>query len=654
MKTLACALLILTFPLYVHAQKPITVMDWKTDVTLNTYLVQEMQEQYAVRQASFQQALRSKPAALQYIRSVRERFRSLLPKFPARTPLQAEISGRISKEEYSIEKLVYQSFPGHHVTANLYLPAGKGPFPAVLFFCGHEDVSKATQSYQQTAISLARNGFVVMVIDPISQSERHQLTSPEGKPLTRGGTTEHTLLNASSNLLGGSTPADQLWDNVRGLDYLLTRSEVDPQNIGCLGNSGGAIQAIYFAGFEERIKAVAVCSFLMQRERTLELTGASDGCSHMPGEGAKRLEMADLLAAAAPRPILVLAGKYDFIDYTGTVAATKELEQLYRASGNPGRVQFFSVEDGHGLSQPKREVAVSFFSQWLKGKHVQVKEKAAETLTDKELFATKTGTVNTAFREVSLVDRNAAQYQALEGERNQWLQKEGKWEQQLRQFWGLGQEHKPQAERKEGAFRNNLYYQRVILRREGEVPMPALYLAPAEKPSKVIVWLHEGGKQKLADSIALLQQYLGEGAAVVLSDLRGMGETEDRADANDPKYYNREYRNAMLALHIGRSLPVQRTADVETVLYWVADQWKGLPVELHASGAAAIPSLQATVLHQEVRSLNLYQTIRSYKEMLDQPLLRHWYSYVIPGVLSRYDLPQLVGLAGRSRIAYHQ
>ncbi len=78
---------------------------------------------------------------------------------PASTPLNARVTGRIQRIDYTVEKVIYESRPGHHVTSNLYLPAGKGPFPAVLIFCGHEMTSKATVSYQETAILFAANGY---------------------------------------------------------------------------------------------------------------------------------------------------------------------------------------------------------------------------------------------------------------------------------------------------------------------------------------------------------------------------------------------------------------------------------------------------------------------------------------------------------------
>ena len=70
----------------------------------------------------------------------------------------------------------------------------------------------------------------------------------------------------------------------------------------------------------------------------------------------------------------------------------------------------------------------------------------------------------------------------------------------------------------------------------------------------------------LRDSAARLAAYQRQGTAVLLADLRGLGETTDPAAFNDPKYYNQEYRDALLTLHLGRPLLAQRVADVGSLL----------------------------------------------------------------------------------------
>jgi len=383
--------------LKVYAQKQYNVLDWKTDVSLNTYLVQQMHQQYDERRTNFNEALKTKAKTLAYINNVKQKAKKVFGQLPRKAGLNPIITGIIEQDGYRIEKIVYQSFENHHVTANLYVPNAKGIFPAVLLFCGHEDVSKATESYQKTAILLAKNGFVVFVIDPISQSERVQLTDETGKSLTRGSTTEHTLLNLSSNLLGTSVAAYELFDNQRGLDYLVTRKEVDTAKIGVVGNSGGGMQTIYFAAIDDRLKAMVPCSYLASRENTLATTGAADGCAQIPNEGAALLEMSDFLIAAAPKPTLVLAGRYDFIDYNGTLQSFEDLKKVYNGIGQPEKVSLYTYNDGHGISKPKREKAVQWFRKWFYNDDKIIVEPELKILTDQELFASEKQRVNVSF-----------------------------------------------------------------------------------------------------------------------------------------------------------------------------------------------------------------------------------------------------------------
>ena len=72
-------------------------------------------------------------------------FLAALGPMPARTPLNARTVGEIDGDGFQIEKVVFESQPGHLVPANLYLPTGDGPFPAVVVPCGHSQSGKAAQ-----------------------------------------------------------------------------------------------------------------------------------------------------------------------------------------------------------------------------------------------------------------------------------------------------------------------------------------------------------------------------------------------------------------------------------------------------------------------------------------------------------------------------
>jgi dienelactone hydrolase len=635
----------LLFSLSSFAQKEFRILDWKTEYTLNNQLMQQMLGQYDHRMERFQEALSSKQSLQAYIKSVREKFIKLLGDRPPLSPLNASITGTLRRDGYRIEKIVYESFAQHHVTTNLYIPDGKGPFPAVLFFCGHEDVSKATESYQKTAILFAKNGFVVFVIDPISQSERHQLTDSTGRPLTRGGTTEHTLINASSNIVGTSTAAYELWDNVRGLDYLVTRKEVDTSRIGCTGNSGGGMQTIYFAAYDQRIKVIAPCSYLASRERTLELSGPPDGCAIIPGEGAMELEMVDYLIAAAPKPVVVLAGRFDFIDYNSTLFAFNDLKTVYQVLGVPGKAQLFVYDDGHGISQPKRQAVVDWFKISLMNSRV-IKETPVTVATDKELFATTSGQVNTEYKnEVTVFDRNRALADSFARSRES-FKKLPKAAQAKKIFDLLGlvmDDEDIRAENVGDITNNNIRFSRLIVRKYGQVPIPVLVVYPSTV-KKVIAWFHPEGKHVIADSASLIKEYLDKGIALVIPDIRGVGELEDKAELNDPKYYNREYRNAMIALHIGKPLVGQRTGDILTVMQFIEsdEKLKAAPVEVHSQGMLSLSAIHAALFTDKIASVNIHDRILSFESILENPLQKNSYSLVIPGVLKYYNLADLL------------
>src|SRR5699024_2875029 len=142
-------------------------------------------------------------------------------------------------------------------------------------------------------------------------------------------TTEHTLLASGANLVGTNVVAYELWDNKRGLDYLCSLPIVDTSRLGCLGNSGGGTQTAYFIPRDPRIKVAAVASYVTRRERTLLLLGPQDGCQWLPEESKYGLDISDFLLMFAPKPMLILAGKYGFVDYGGTEDVYQELKHFY-------------------------------------------------------------------------------------------------------------------------------------------------------------------------------------------------------------------------------------------------------------------------------------------------------------------------------------
>lgn len=644
----------------IYAQKQYNVLDWKTDVSLNTYLVQQMHQQYNERRNNFNKALKTKSQTLSYVNTVKQKAKEIFANLPKKAALNAQITGVVEQDAYRVEKIVYQSFENHHVTANLYVPNENRKFPAVLLFCGHEDTSKATESYQKTAILLAKNGFVVFVIDPISQSERVQLTDKNGKSLTRGSTTEHTLLNLSSNLLGTSVAAYELFDNQCGLDYLVGRKEVDFAKIGVMGNSGGGMQTIYFAAIDDRVKAIIPCSYLASRENTLATTGAADGCAQIPNEGAELLEMSDYLIAAAPKPTLVLAGRYDFIDYNGTLQSFDDLQKVYQSLGHPQKVSLYTYDDGHGISKPKREKAVQWLKKWFYNDDRVITEPELKTLTAEKLFASATSKVNLSYpNEVTVQDKNRLLFDEYTNSRSNFAkrsldEKRNAIEKLLNIDLETRKTHREEVGQVKGKFAT---FHKVIIRQDNEIPLPALIYYPPKPVKKVVLWLSEQGKSKLVDSAGLMQQYIDmQDVAVVFADLRGAGETADKAEFNDPKYFSNDYRNAMLALHIGKPLLGQRVQDIFTLLNFISvdDKLKKAVLDVNTKGNVGVAALHAALFQTNIASLNLYNCIESYQQILAEPLAKDRYGLVVNKLLQFYDIPDLTSWIKSSRLTFHK
>src|SRR5262249_30320615 len=156
---------------------------------------------------------------------------------------------------------IYESRPNHHVTANLYLPQGKGPFPGVLMPIGHSSTGKAAEYIQRGAILLVKHGIAVLAYDPIGQGERLQLPLASGKPVM-GSTNEHTMLGVSAVLVGSQTAAFRIWDGIRSLDYLASRPEIDAKRLGCTGCSGGGTLTSYLMALDDRIAAAAPSCYI--------------------------------------------------------------------------------------------------------------------------------------------------------------------------------------------------------------------------------------------------------------------------------------------------------------------------------------------------------------------------------------------------------
>ena len=402
---LPLSLMLLIFATNVSGQNQ-NALSWRNSNAFFNFLMYDVHQQYADRKIEFENALKSREAMIQYRDDCIKRYKEIVGDFPEKADLNPKVIGTSQQDGFRVERIIFESLPKRYVTADLFIPNGDGPFPAAVQVCGHGLQGKIPAS--RSAVLFALNGIATIVVDPVGQGERIQFLNKDSHSLTRGATTGHTLLNQGANLLGSSVAAYEFWDNDRAIDYLQTRTDIDPSRIGVHGSSGGGTQTVYMLGLDERIKVAAIGVYFSKREQMLELYGPADGCQHVPYEGREHLELADFVLMMAPKPVFIMASRYDSnAEYWGVTKAFAELKDAYSVLGSPEKVEMFVVERGHEIPKPTREKLTTWFRRWLVNDPMPVHEVKQVSVPEEDLQCTSTGQVNTAISDaVSFPDYN--------------------------------------------------------------------------------------------------------------------------------------------------------------------------------------------------------------------------------------------------------
>jgi cephalosporin-C deacetylase-like acetyl esterase len=548
---------------------------------------------------------------------LKARFRAALGGFPEKTPLKARVVGKVKRDGYRIERVIYESRPNHHVTANLYLPEGKPPFPGVLVPCGHSDNGKAAEAYQRACVLMAKNGLAVLCYDPIGQGERIQLLDEKGKPAIKGSTTEHTMAGVGALLVGQNTATYRIWDGIRSLDYLAGRQEVDPKRLGCTGNSGGGTLTAYLMALDDRIRAAAPSCYITSLERLFATIGPQDAEQNIAGQVAFGMEHADYVTMRAPRPTLICTATQDFFDITGAWTTFREAKLLYGLLGHGERVDLFEYNDRHGFSRPRREAAMRWMRRWLLGKDDAPREGDFTVLKDADLQCTRSGQVLRDLKGKSVFDLNAA-YEKDLARRRARFQKEHSREELLKEVRRLiGLTSAPAKARrqvmKEEIRRDGSAITRMVFETEPGVQVPGLFFRPANerKQTPLVLYVHGEGKAADAGRGGPVEKLVKAGHRVLALDLRGMGETAPGKPArNRPNYFGTDSKEAFLALHLNQPLLGQRVFDVLAVLNAVAEEARA-GVHLLGVGAAGPVALHAAALEPRVKQLTLERSLFS-------------------------------------------
>ena len=569
---------------------------------------------------------------------LKKKFIAALGGFPKKTPLNARVTGKLDRGDYRIEKVIYESQPNHHVTATLYIPKGKGPFPGVLVPCGHSSNGKASDAYQRASILMAKNGFVVLCYDPISQGERIQLLDKMGRPAIPGSTTEHTMVTVGALLVGKSAATYRIWDGIRSIDYLISRPEVDDKRIGCTGNSGGGTLTSYLMALDERITVAAPSCYITSLERLFETIGPQDGEQNITGQVAFGMDHVDYVTMRAPKPTLILCATKDFFDIKGTWDTFREAKLLYGMIGHGEKVSLFEYKDGHGFSQPRREAAVRWMTRWLYDKDKAITEPKFAVFSDAELQCTRSGQVMADMRGKSAFHLNAEIEKQLAPNRK--ADKEA-----IRKLIALPKEIPAAKVIPQGMISRKGYtiYQRTYETESG-IPVPGLMFVPNKGKNKLplILYLHEDGAAADAGKGGRIEKMVLAGNTVLAVDVRGMGETAPGpATRGLGKWAGADWREAFMGIHLNRPLLGQRTLDV-LALVELLNAKPG--VKIVAVGRTGPIALHAAAFDKRIMEVEVENALVSWADVVHNPLGKNHLGNVVPGALAVYDLPDVAGM----------
>ncbi|MGJ5813288.1 alpha/beta hydrolase family protein [Paludibaculum fermentans] len=563
---------------------------------------------------------------------------------PERTPLNARVTGVIDREDYRIEKLVFESRPNFFVTANLYLPKrGKGPYPAVLYPLGHEEGAKAHVAWQQMLVTLARNGYVGLAWDGPGQGERVQLYDPDfNASKVFSSTLEHTILGIQTLLVGDALAQYYIWDGMRALDYLLSRPEVDPKRVACSGNSGGGTLTAYLSALDDRIQVAAPSCYITSWRRLLETIGPQDAEQCIPNWISDGLDHEDFLLAFAPKPYLQLSAIRDFFSITGARETNADATRAYDRLGAGDRMRFFQADDGHGFTKPRRLAAYAWFDQWLKKAEHSGLEEEVLPLREEELYCTPTGQVATSLGGETVTTLN--QKRAKQFQRGQAT---------AEQIAKLIDYHQPAGALSVKPFgtlaRSGYRIEKLVYETEPGIVIPALLFVPeggGRHPG--VLYVDGAGK---AARVADLEALVKAGHVVLSIDARGLGETRISAFQNGSDWfrYFGDWNSGMTAIMTGSTLTGQRAADISRGLDVLSARPEVDASRLYGVGveAGGVPLLHAAVLDSRLRKIALERSLLSYQAVVDARIHRGLFEQVVPGALKLYDLPELVRMLGQ-------
>ena len=283
-----------------------------------------------------------------------------LDPMPARTPLNARITGEFQRSGYRVQNIVFESQPGLYVTGNLYLPhpaPGAARYPAIVYVSGHSPGPLGAKvDYQQHGIWFARHGFAAFLLDTIEFGEIPGI--------------HHGIHNLGMWywLSLGYTPAGvEVWNAIRALDYLETRKEADTSKAAITGISGGGAITWFTAAADERFRAAVPVLATWTVGPHVANDVVKQNCDCIYFWNSHQLDLPVVGALIAPRPLKIINATRDgAFPPSGYEPVHEKLRTVYGWYGAPEKLAEFHAPTQHADLLPFRKEADEWLNRWLR------------------------------------------------------------------------------------------------------------------------------------------------------------------------------------------------------------------------------------------------------------------------------------------------
>jgi dienelactone hydrolase len=298
--------------------------------------------------------------AEQWQQTLKAKITELLGGFPAdRPPLRPVTLETRTFAGYRREKIVFDSRPGVSVLAYVLRPDNaRTPTPTMICVPGHgrgvDDIVGIDEQgrdrtdksgYQHDfAIQAAEAGLAAVAIEPMAFGCRRDAITAR-----KGLSTNACQPTAGGALLVGQTMIGwRVWDVMRTIDYIASRSDLDGSRVGCMGISGGGTVTLFSTALEPRIRVALVSGYLNTfRDSIGSLSHCMD--NYVPGI-LNWAEMHDVAGLIAPRPLFVESGEKDNIfPIHASLESFAKVREIYGVFGAADQAEQEVFPDEHSF-----------------------------------------------------------------------------------------------------------------------------------------------------------------------------------------------------------------------------------------------------------------------------------------------------------------